>query len=264
MSQPPNPLIVARPYDIDIPGGSDPTKPLPLIVLLHGYSADGLLQDALFGFSTLADQRQVYVAHPDGTIDSTGNRFWNATDACCNIDNSPVDDVAYLNAVVDDVAIHFAIDEKRVFFVGHSNGGFMAHRMGCDSAPKIAAIAALAGDNWEDPSKCNPSVPVAALQIHGDADTEVPYDGMGLMPSAMASIGVWAMKNDCTGGLQDTGKTYDFDVVVAGNETSGAAWSCPVGAAELWTMHGVGHVPHFQIPEWGNEIFDWLMAHPKT
>lgn len=265
MSAAPSPLILARPYEYDIPAGSDPTKPLPLIVLLHGYGASGLLEDALFAFAELADQRQVYVAHPDGTIDSSGSRFWNATDACCNFDNSSVDDVAYLNAVVDDMAAHFAIDLKHVFFVGHSNGAFMSHRMGCDSAGKIAAIAAFAGDNWKDGSKCNPSVPVAALQIHGDADTEVPYDGDGmLMPSAIDSIGVWATKNDCTGGLQDTGKTYDFDSRLAGNETSGTAWSCPVGAAELWTMHGGMHVPTFVIPNWGNQIFDWLMAHPKS
>jgi polyhydroxybutyrate depolymerase len=167
---------------------------------------------------------------------------------------------------MDDVEAHYAIDLKRVFFVGHSNGAFMSHRMGCDSAGKVAAIAAFAGDNWADPSKCNPSVPVAALQIHGDADTEVPYGGNPATdtPSAMASIGVWAMKNNCTGGLQDTGKTYDLAVDLAGAETSGAAWTCPVGAAELWTMHGGGHVPNLQVPEWGNEIFDWLMAHQKS
>ena len=36
------------------------------------------------------------LAFPDGTRDSSGRRFWNATDACCNFENTPVDDVAYI------------------------------------------------------------------------------------------------------------------------------------------------------------------------
>ena len=170
-----------------------------------------------------------------------------------------------MNAVVDDVAVHFAIDEKRVFFVGHSNGAFMSHRMGCDSAGKVAAIAAFAGDNWQDGSKCNPSEPVAALQIHGDADIDVPYDGTAAhalgQPTPSAS---GPPRTTARAACRTPGKTYDFDSRLAGNETSGTAWSCPVGAAELWTMHGGTHIPTFVIPNWGNYIFDWLMAHPKS
>ena len=72
------------------------------------------------------------------------------------------------------------------------------------------------------------------------------------------------MKNGCTGGLQDTGMTYDVDVGLPGNETSGAAWTCPAGAAELWTIHGGMHIPQLNTPSWGNYVFDWLMQHPKS
>jgi polyhydroxybutyrate depolymerase len=260
----PSPLITARPYDIDVPDSYDKNQPTPLIVLLHGYSANGLLQDGLFGFTTLSQQRGVLVAHPDGLKDPTGARFWNATDACCDYYNNPVDDVAYLNAVIDDVEQSYNVDKKRVYFVGHSNGAFMSHRMACDAAGRIAAIAAVAGDVWKDPSKCNPSQPVAVLQIHGDADNMVPYAGDGmLVPAATDSVGTWAVKNGCTGTLAATGKTYDLDTVVPGAETAGAAYTCAHGAAELWTMHGVGHVPNVRIPDWGNDIFDWLQAHAR-
>ena len=260
---PPNPLVVARPYDWDEPAGIDKSKPAPLIVLLHGFGITGWAQDAIFGFAQLADDRGVYVAHPDGTTDSMGQKFWNATDACCDMDHTGVDDVAYLNAVVDDMEARFNIDKKRVFFVGHSNGGFMSHRMACDAAGRVAAIAALAGDVWKDPSKCNPSAPVAVLQVHGDADAVVPYDGDTLEPSAPASVGTWAQKNGCTGDLADTGMTLDIDDMLPGNETSIARYACSAGAAELWTIHGGGHVPSFILPDWGNDVFDWLMQHPK-
>ncbi|HEX9102144.1 MAG TPA: hypothetical protein VF997_08080, partial [Polyangia bacterium] len=89
-STPPNPLIVARPYDFDEPAGIDKSKPAPLIVLLHGYSANGFAQDAYFGFMQLANDHGVYVAHPDGLTDSKGAKFWNATDACCDFDHTGV------------------------------------------------------------------------------------------------------------------------------------------------------------------------------
>jgi polyhydroxybutyrate depolymerase len=259
----PSPLVAARPYDVDVPAGYDKSKAYPLIVLLHGYGANGFVQDALFGFNALADARGVFVAHPDGTTDSGGSKFWNATDACCDFGHTGVDDVAYLNAVVDDMEQNFNIDKKRVFFVGHSNGGFMSHRMACDAAPRIAAIVALAGDVWKDPSKCNPATPVAVLQVHGDADTMVPYQGSTLEPSAPESVGTWAQKNGCTGDLADTGMTLDIDTSLDGNETSIAKYSCTAGAAELWTIHGGQHVPTFKMPDWGNDVFDWLMQHPK-
>jgi polyhydroxybutyrate depolymerase len=258
-----NALVIARPYDFDQPAGYDASKSYPLIVLLHGFGADGFAQDALFGFAQLADDRGVFVARPDGTLNSGGSRFWNATDACCDEEGSGVDDVAYLNAVVDDMEANFNIDKKRVFFTGHSNGGFMSHRMACDSAGRVAAIMALAGDVWQDASKCNPSEPVAVLQVHGDADTLVPYDGAGLMPSAKQSVATWAQKNGCTGELTDTGRTLDIDYHLAGAETSAAAYTCPAGAAELWTIHGGMHVPSLIQPDWGNDVFDWLMQHPK-
>jgi len=258
-----NALVIARPYDFDQPAGYDASKPYPLIVLLHGFGANGFVQDALFGFNQLADARGVFVAHPDGTLNSGMSRFWNATDACCDEEHSGVDDVAYLNAVVDDMEANFNIDKKRVFFVGHSNGGFMSHRMACDSADRIAAIVPLAGDVWLDASKCNPSSPVAVAQVHGDADTLVPYDGDAVEPSAKQSVATWAAKNGCTGDLTDTGKTLDIDYSLAGAETSVAAFTCAHGAAELWTIHGGVHVPSFLIPDWGNAVFDWLMAHPK-
>jgi hypothetical protein len=71
------------------------------------------------------------------------------------------------------------------------------------------------------------------------------------------------MKNGCTGGLQPTGDTLDLDSSLAGNETEVARWSCSAGAAELWTIHGGQHVPAFNLPDWGNDVFDWLMQHPK-
>src|SRR5581483_722726 len=112
-------------------------------------------------------------AFPDGTFDRHGDRFWNATDACCDFDETGVDDVAYFRAIVDDVASRYTIDPRRVYAAGASNGGYMAHRVACDAADRVAAVVSVDGANWKDPARCRPSEPVAVLEVHADTDEVV-------------------------------------------------------------------------------------------
>lgn len=69
------------------------------------------------------------------------------------------------------------IDPKRVYVIGHSNGGFMAHRLACDASEQITAIASLAGATFYDQSKCDPKKPVSIIEIHALNDKTVRYDG---------------------------------------------------------------------------------------
>jgi polyhydroxybutyrate depolymerase len=262
-------LLAQRPYGIHVPPGYTPGTPAPLIVLLHGYGSTGAQQSAYFGFAELAAARGVLVAYPDGTVDRAGRRFWNATDACCDLYGSGVDDVGYLTAVLDDVERRFDVDPKRVYFVGHSNGAFMAHRMACDLAARVAGIVALAGDVWKDPARCLSAAPVAVLQVHGDRDAIVPYAGgvtfwtAAAVPSAPESVGTWAARNACSGGLVTTGEALELESSLSGAETRVARWTCGAGAAELWTIGGGGHIPQLAVPAWGNTVFDWLQAHAR-
>jgi polyhydroxybutyrate depolymerase len=258
-----SPLILARPYSADVPDGWYNDSPLPAIILLHGYGAGGFVQEAYFGFNRLVNERKIIVAAPNGTKDSHGSLFWNATDACCDFDNSGVDDVAYLTALVEDLKANWMVDPDHIYFVGHSNGGYMSHRMACDRAELVAGIVSLAGDNWKDPARCNPSRPVPVLQVHSLTDETVPYTGSETRPSAHDSVAVWAQKNGCSGDLVPSGAKLDLDEMVAGPETQPGAWSCPEPsrAAELWTMDGSMHMPKLPIPLWGNTVYDWLKAH---
>src|SRR5688572_27262361 len=121
-----------RPYGLKVPAGYEGQAPVPLVVLLHGYTSNGAQQAAYFGLPAVADKEGFLLATPDGTRDRLGNRFWNATDACCDFFRSGVDDVAYIDAVIDDIAAKYPVDPARVFVAGHSNGAFMAHRYACD------------------------------------------------------------------------------------------------------------------------------------
>ncbi len=199
-----------RPVTVNVPGSYDPSVPTPLLILLHGYSVDGDVEELYLQLGPVADKSGFIYAHPNGTVDMppppmTGTYFWNATDACCNFYGSTVDDSAYLDSLIKDIKAGWNVDPKRVYFMGHSNGGFMSYRMACDHADEIAAIVSLAGAMWQDTSKCKESGPVNVLQIHGTADTEVLYNGastgtgpgMGAYPSAQTSVEDWASFDGC-------------------------------------------------------------------
>lgn len=255
-----------RPVEVIVPSSYDEAVATPLVILLHGYSADGPVQNLYFGFTEMAEERGFLYAYPNGTLDRTGENFWNATPACCNFGNEPVDDSAYLIGLVDEISSKWNVDPKRVYFVGHSNGGFMSHRMACDHADKVAAIVSLAGANFLDPADCTASEPVSVVQIHGTADDTIAYEGGSTLggaattyPSAAESVAAWATVDGCVGEPVEAG-TKD----VSTQTTNVLRYEgCAAGTdVELWTIEGGGHIPAFSFG-FGPAVFDFLEAHPK-
>jgi len=165
------------PVTVHVPASYDPGQPAPLICNLHGYGGNGAWQEAYFQLLPLADEYGFLYFYPDGTIDHDGNRFWNATDACCDFYGSGVDDSGYLMALVDEIRAQLTVDPLRIYFTGLSNGGFMSHRLACEHAETIAAIASLAGVTFADSADCAPAAPIHVLHIHGTADDVVLYAG---------------------------------------------------------------------------------------
>jgi len=263
-----NPLVDARPYQSYVPPSYDGSKPYPLIVLLHGFGVTGATQNAYFGLSDTADERGFLLAYPDGTPNANNQRFWDAWQSCCRFNSPAVDDVAYLNAVIDDMSARYRVDASRVYFVGHSNGGFMSHRMACDASKRVAGIVSLAGTTDVDDSKCAPTDGVAILQVHGDADAVIKYlggDNYGFAyKGARDTVDRWGVRNGCSGTLTATGATIDLEMNLAGAETTVDKYTtCARGAVELWTIRGGSHLPIFVQPDWGRRIYDWLYAFKK-
>ncbi len=262
-------ILASRPYALHVPSGYDATKPTPLVVMFHGYSASGALEEAYFGLTATSDANTFLYAYGNGTLDKVQNRFWNATDACCDLYGMPVDDVAYFDAIVQDVNAKYHVDQKRIYAIGHSNGGFMSHRLACDRSSVVAAIVSLAGAQWNDPAKCKPDHPVSILEVHGNADATIVYTGgktmEGTYPAAATTVADWAQQNGCTGPLATTGQTLDLDSTLSGNETQVQAYGgCPGGAdVQLWTIKGGSHIPNLVTPAWGNEVWAFLSAHAK-
>jgi len=266
------PFGADRPVRARVPAGYDPAHPAPLVVLLHGYSAWGWAQDFYLQLSALGDEKGfVYVA-PDGLRDPALERYWNATDACCDLFDRGNDDVAYLTGLLDEIQSVIAIDPKRVYFVGHSNGAFMSQRMACEISPRVAAVASLAGAQSDDPGACHASAPVSVLEIHGTLDAVILYGGGSLphsdgrlhaYPGAERTALTWARKNRCSEYTR-SGDDMNLDFVIPFDETRVESYlGCPAGIdVTLWTMRASGHVP-VPVSDFSRKIWDFLAAHPR-
>jgi polyhydroxybutyrate depolymerase len=270
-SFPANPRVVFggdRPTTLQVPSTYNVDHPLPLLVVLHGYGADGLFQSLYLKVPPLVESEGILLVAPDGTIDNSGSRFWNATPACCNFNRSTVDDVAYIRGLIDDIRHDYNVDRRRIYLFGHSNGAFMAHRLACDAASEVAAIVSLAGATFDDAAACKPAEPVSVLDIHGDADTTIRFAGGTVgapYPSELKTMTHWQVYDRCTAGLVSDPTTLNLDFLVSGSETTIRRFDgCASGTGvELWTIRHGGHVPNL-THDFPMLVWQWLSDHPKS
>lgn len=253
-------LSAARPLRLYVPSAYDPSSPIPLVILLHGFSDTGQGLEGIIKIQPMAEAYGFAYCYPDGTKNSNGYGFWNATGACCDFEGSNVDDVGYLTDLIECVKGQVNIDPNRVFLIGYSNGAFMAHRMAQEHSQVIAAVACLAGTISEG-DLTDPIEPVNVLQVHGTQDmlvrygggtaflnmgggivyqTDIPYLG------AKALVEWWGLANGCTGWIEDNAATLDLSYLLGSPDTIVARWSeHPAnGEVELWTIQGGGHWPN--------------------
>ncbi len=261
-----------RPATLNVPPDYDPAEPAPLLVVLAGYANDPAYAVGYLRFEMVHMTDGVFWIQPAGLEDPDGNHFWNATDACCDLFDDGVDDVAYLSGLIEEIQAEYNIDPKRIWIAGHSNGSFMALRMACDRADLVAAVISHAGAAFLDSASCSPSEPVSVLHIHGDADGTIAFAGgtseqndgeMIPYPGAAATVAQWAAHNGCADTTTE-GTAIDLDALVAGDETTVTTHdACPTGIdAELWASAGAGHLYVFtEIVPAG--LLDWLRDHPK-
>jgi len=238
-----------------------------LIILLHGFGANGDEQALYFGLAQVADAHGIIFATPNGTTNDQGKRFWNATDACCAPSGSDVDDSQYLANVIQDVESRYSVDPRRVYVLGHSNGGFMAYRMACDHADLVAAAVSFEGAMLNRIGDCTPAQPVSVLEVHGTGDTVISYNGGRASPesppypSAAQTVHDWARLDHCS----PTPVSLAPRELVRGQPAALVSDypGCAKGTdAQLWTIPGGGHAPGLNTT-FTEQVVEFLLAHPK-
>jgi pimeloyl-ACP methyl ester carboxylesterase len=123
------PFASSRPFNVFIPSTYEKSDPVPLVIALSGYGQTGAQLENYLHLTSEAQSAGFIYVHPDGTIDQFGARFWNATPECCDFQKPPVNDAAYIISIIKKISARYSVDPKRIYVIGHSNGGFMANAL---------------------------------------------------------------------------------------------------------------------------------------
>ena len=257
------------PAELRLPSTLQPGEQVPLLLVLHGFGVSSGLLIAKAGLNQVADQKKFAYLAPEGLRDALGRPYWNAGKSCCDLDHHGVDDVKRLRELLDANLSNPALDAKRVFVIGYSNGGFMAQRLACDVGDRIAGVISVAGAAPSTDVQCTQNTPLSFLEIHGDADPVVHYAGGTVFDrtdvtahsSAPDTAKYWAQRLGCSGELHDA-PSIDLEPYLADRETTVQRFDACRGAVELWTVKGGGHYVALQPPAL-EAMWSFVLTHPK-
>ena len=236
---------LARTYVVRAPRGVTRVgAPLPVVVALHGGGGNAKNAEAMTGFTELVERERIIVVYPEGTSRRARVRLltWNAGHCCGSAMETRVDDVGFIDAMLDALASAYPVDADRIYITGMSNGAMMTHRLGRELSHRVAAIAPVVGALFGDEPLANG--PVAALMINGLLDKSVPtqggptggrssnaWDGTPTRPNLEQGT-YWARANGCgaTPRMSEQGAVITW------------RYECPAGGAvELLQLRDNGH-----------------------
>lgn len=263
-----------RSYLVHIPLAIVAGSPLPVVLVFHGGGGNAENAAHMTGFDSLADKSGFLAVYPNGTgrLDDA-LLTWNAGECCGYAMQNHIDDVGFIRALLQDLRSVVAIDDKRIYATGMSNGALMAYRLACELSDQIAAIGPVSG-TLNFPA-CAPAQPVSVIHFHGTADQHIPYEG-GNGPESLtdtnfasveSSIQFWVANDRC--GSSPARETF-ADIVRTTYQ------DCASGTGvELYTIQAGGHAWPGGTSGWeGGDaptrtisasqlIWDFFAAHPK-
>ncbi len=273
-----------RSYQLYVPRSLPERTPVPLLVALHGGLGSGSQFEQNSGFDGLAESNHFLVVYPNGTPIRriTPNRLvWNGG-GCCSVaaqDQDNVNDVGFISALIAKLEGRYHIDTNRVFATGHSNGAILAERLACQLSGQIVAIGVQAGDLFVN--GCSMAHPVAALEIHGTQDQNIPIDGgygsrsltKTNFPPPVNGLKTIAAQDRCpstpTIGSDPSNAAVHFTVWQPCHGGTVVEWATVTGANHAWMGHPASAASRRLVgsPYMGFDssaaIWSFLTAHPR-
>jgi polyhydroxybutyrate depolymerase len=181
-----------RNYLLHAPVRADVTAPIPLLIVIHGAGGSAAKAEAATGMTELADADGFLVAYPQGTqaADVAGEYSWNAGACCATPVKKKIDDVAFIAAMIADIAKEQPVDPEQVYVSGFSNGGMLSYRLACELPGVFAGVAVVAGAL--NVSECAAEGATSILLVHGTGDQTVPYTGGATNERTAKRFGQWS------------------------------------------------------------------------
>lgn len=260
----------ARSFRLHTPAGLPASDGVPLVVVLHGGLGSAEQAEEAYGWNAVADREGFLVAYPDGI-----ERTWNAGGGCCGrAARMAVDDVEFVRQVVARIDQERALDVRRRYAAGMSNGGIFVYRLACET-DLFAAVGPVAATQLV---ACRSPEPTSVMAVHGLDDTSVRFDGepgSGIQtidgPPVPEVIAGWRR----VGGCDAPAETVDGVVRRSSASCAGGrsvALTTVDGAGHQWpgsvpapavAMRVLGIDPPSNALDATSELWAFFEAHPR-
>lgn len=252
---------IQRTYILYVPQAYNASTPTPLVLNFHGYTSNALEQINYGDFRPMADRDGFLMVAPQGTVDGAGNTHFNV-----GWGTSTVDDIGFINALLDALSAQYTINQDRIYSTGMSNGGFMSYKLACELSDRIAAIASVTGSmTLGTIDSCNPLHPIPILEIHGTSDGTVNYNGSNFATSIPDVLSYWSNYNNTDAvpsvtSIPDTnttdGSTVEHLIYSNGDNNVKVEHFKVIGGGHTWP--GTSYGPANQDIDASEEIWEFF------
>lgn len=277
-----------REFILYVPESYDPSTPVPVVIMLHGFGGTGLSAAKETGWSAKAERESFMVIYPEASRPDPlkpqnfrkNPQAWNDGSGRFHAAEKKMDDVRFIAKILDQVLLEFRVDSDRIFVTGFSNGASMAFRLGAELSQRIAVAAPVSGTCWIDHPE--PRRAISICYITGLADPLNPIDGgfpklaIGgkeqggvAKPPVQSFIDRWVKSLGCQEETQfdDTTSGVRKRVYGSGRASSEVMFITVEGLGHHWPG-GVSQVPNFLVGKASDKLkatdvlWEFFKSHP--
>jgi polyhydroxybutyrate depolymerase len=244
---------VEREYNLYIP--STPVDgPMPLLMAFRGGSGRDYPYPQQTKFQQLAESEGFLIVYALAELLPGNEGEWQL-----NTSSESRQDIAYIEAIIDQIDSRFSLDNNKIYATGYSLGSMFTYELACHLSDRFAALASHAGTMPVSPNSCDQESNVAIMHLHGSEDSTISYnyewdwkewDSVGTMMDIPALLEFWRTQYNCQNESQrDTSSSSntvyfdcDEDVRVEHHRLSGAGheWPETIGGVAttevIWTF----------------------------
>lgn len=153
-------------------------KQYPLVVAIHGFSCNSEYFEQTSDWHRLAEERGFFVVFPSAYPRNVGRSRFPLPGWCVwPMKEEGIDESVYFKALLDDTEERYPIDKRRIYAVGHSNGGRMTQTLTRTMPERFAAFGptgALGGNSADSIEPIDTEIPCPMAFMMGEYDLRSP------------------------------------------------------------------------------------------
>ena len=226
---------VRRQYRLSVPR-ADAGVTLPVLMAFHGGGGRDYPFPQQRKFEELVEAEGVIAVYPLAELVPPNEGEWQL-----NTSEGSTQDIAFVEALIDDLSSRYCVDSNRIYATGYSLGSMFTYELACHLNARFAAIASLAGTMPVMPNSCALVENVSIMHIHGRDDPLISYDSewkwkawdsVGTMRDIPSLVRFWSEQYGC----QNESETQSDSALHIVHD------ACDAGVrVEHYRLTGVGH-----------------------